>query len=197
VDGRRGAGGRPADGAQAAWPRSASVQGAPAWERGAVVLGRLGRPCGRAMVHWTRPIALDAGSARERARAWAGRRRTGRPLACSGLQDRRCAGRPVHCLYRRSRQRDGEGQRGQREDDRAAPYGVGQGRTYGGAAFDGLGMRATWGRGKLRWEGTRGPRKAHERLGCGGGRHWDAAGARRRARAGAHSRQKFIRSTPI
>jgi hypothetical protein len=91
----------------------------------------------------------------------------------------------------------GRGSAGRREDDRAALYGVGQGRTYGGAAFDGLGMRATWGRGKLRWEGTRGPRKAHERLGCGGGRHWDAAGARRRARAGAHSRQKFIRSTPI
>jgi hypothetical protein len=33
--------------------------------------------------------------------------------ACSGLQDRRCAGRPVHCLYRWARQRDGEGQRGQ------------------------------------------------------------------------------------
>jgi hypothetical protein len=46
VDGRRGAGGRPAGGAQAAWPRSASVWGTPAWERGAVVLGRLGRPCG-------------------------------------------------------------------------------------------------------------------------------------------------------
>jgi hypothetical protein len=100
VDGRRGAGGRPADGAQAAWPRSASVRGAPAWERGGVV-------------HWTRPIALEEGSARERACAWAGRRRTGRPPACSGLQDRRCAGRLVHCLYRRARQRDGEGQRGQ------------------------------------------------------------------------------------
>jgi hypothetical protein len=32
--------------------------------------------------------------------------RTDRMPACSGLQYRRCAGRPVHCLYRRLRQRD-------------------------------------------------------------------------------------------
>jgi hypothetical protein len=45
-------------------------------------------------------------------------------------------------------------------------------------ALDGLGMRAAWGRGELRWEGARGPRKARGRLGCRGGWRWRAvAGA--------------------
>jgi hypothetical protein len=57
---------------------------------------------------------LDGTGPAARARAGGlGSRRIGRPPACSGLQDHRCAGRPVHCLYRRARQRDGEGQRGQ------------------------------------------------------------------------------------
>jgi hypothetical protein len=85
---------------------------APAWETGEVVLGMLRSRVG--LLGGTGPqpkrqrkglLGNDVCLGRTPAH--------GRPPACSGLQHRRCAGRPVHCLYRRARQRDGEGQRGQ------------------------------------------------------------------------------------
>jgi hypothetical protein len=61
VDGWGSTGARPATGGQRAPPRNALVRLWSGLGGGAVGAGRLGRPCGTAMVHWTRPIALEEG----------------------------------------------------------------------------------------------------------------------------------------
>jgi hypothetical protein len=58
----------------------------------------------------------------------------------------------------------------------------------------GFGMRAAWGRSKLRWEGARGPREAR----VGSKTEVASAGARRRAPARrARSRQNFARTASV
>jgi hypothetical protein len=76
-------------------------------------------------------------------------------------------------------------------------YGGGQGRTYDGAAFDGLGARVAWGRSEPRWEGARGPREARGRLGYRGGRCWRAAGAGAVGARGSALSPEFTQSAPV
>jgi hypothetical protein len=61
-DGWWSTGGRLATGAQAARPRNGSVRRGCGLGGGRGGAGKLGEPCGRAMVHSTRPIALEGGA---------------------------------------------------------------------------------------------------------------------------------------
>jgi hypothetical protein len=74
VDGWGSTGVRPATGSEGARPRNASVRLWSGLGGGAVGAGRLGRPCGTAMVHWMRPIALEEGC-------------SGRTTACSSVRE--------------------------------------------------------------------------------------------------------------
>jgi hypothetical protein len=94
ADGQEIAGGRPAGGAQEPGRGAARSSGALAWEAGAVVLGRLGRPWRTARRHWTAAkSARGGGGARERAGRTGSaprvqrRARAGRPAAFKGGRD--------------------------------------------------------------------------------------------------------------
>jgi hypothetical protein len=131
ANGWENTGGWTAGGAQGAWPRSTSVrrcsglEGARwCWEGWGSCVGLLGR-------HWTGRHELEEGVL--------GSGRTGSAPAQRSVQDRRCAGRPVRCLYRWARQQDaalipqhgaGLGRRAQQGSAtvhravRSSPYGV-------------------------------------------------------------------------
>jgi hypothetical protein len=74
VDGWGSAGGRPATGGLGARPRNVSVRLWSGLGGGAVGAGRLGRPYGTSMVHWTRPITLEEGC-------------SGRTTVCSDVRE--------------------------------------------------------------------------------------------------------------
>jgi hypothetical protein len=162
--------------------------GAPTWQGGRGGAGRLGGHVETAGRHRTGWHELEKGAL--------GSRCTGRPSACSGLQDRWCAGRPVHCLYRRARQRGGEGQRGQAQGRpgssvrrRAGELGTdrwsaGRSRPDGARREEEGGLRDRLG---TRVSSGNEPREGARGLGRRGGRV-SARAARLRGRRGATSR---------